>query len=209
MIHYAAECYNSGFFSILAVVLNEEAPGYKSFYSQSIDSWNKLGVDEEAITNVILNKRFAKDARDALREDLPILVEKSFSDKGRSLYELGFWIGTIFLALLSNLTSDLENWLNTIKYKCAEIGNPELLVNFVKTSVEKMKQGNPIDIMEVAKTSEELHLWIIANIKLDKKKNFMDVLFNAALEDLPHGSNLIKALIGYFKNKGKKRMNPI
>jgi len=196
MPSYGAECFDSGLFTMLAVVLNNNAPGYSQFFNRSAESWRILGLEEEAIEAIILRKanRKAEEIRDALRSEIPCLIGKSYGEMGKSYYELGFWCGTLFLALMSDLTDITKDSVRNLKYKCAEAKNPLPMVEFVKNSERELAKGRKIDIAKLASFAEEFHLWIMANVAVGCRKSLKETIVSTSLEELPYVGKVLKGI---------------
>ncbi len=196
MPSYSAECFDSGLFTMLSVVLNPNAPGYSQFCNKSVESWRILGLEEEAIEAIVLRKANLnpEKIRDALRSEIPCLIGKSYGDTGKYYYELGFWCGTLFLALMSDLTEIIRDSIQNLKYKCAEAKNPQPMVEFVKNSEGKLAKGQKIDIEKLASFTEEFHLWIVANVAIGCRKSLKETIVSTSLEELPCVGKVLKEI---------------
>ena len=203
MPSYGAECFDSGLFTMLSVVLNDKAPGYSQFCNSSVQSWRTLGLEEEAIEAIVLRKanRKAEETRDALRSEIPCLIGKSYGEMGKCYYELGFWCGTLFLAVMSDLTETIRDSIQNLKYKCAEAKNPQPMADFIKSSEGKLAKGEKIDIAKLASFAEEFHLWIVANVAIDCKKSLKETIVSTSLEELPYVGKVLKAIYGHVHSE--------
>ena len=183
MPFYAAECFDSGLFTILSVVLNQNAPGYSQFRIKSVEAWKVLGLKEQAIEAIVLRKAGLQpeQIRDALRDEMPCLIGNGFGDLGKTYYELGFWFGTLFLALMSDLSGIVRDSIHTLKYKSAEAKNPQPLLDFIQSSEDTLANGQNVDIAKLASFAEEFHLWIVANVTIDQRRNWMEVIMSESL----------------------------
>jgi len=188
MTSYAAEAFNSGLFSLLAVVLKPDAPGYAQFKRQAKDSWRDLGLEADAVDEVLFDRKrlSAEEYRSALREDMPLLIERSYGSDGRCFYELGFWYSTFSLALMANLDELVRDSLRSLKYKCAEARNPELLHDLIVKYEHELDSGGCPDLLHVMKSAEDIFLWLVANTSIERKRSLIDVIFEVSLDEVPY-----------------------
>lgn len=201
MKSYSSDCYNAGLFTILTVVLNEEAPGYRQFKSQANESWKNLGLDELSTNKAILKKGNNEELVDSLTKEFPHLLEKGYGEEGKLLYELGFWGGMLFLSLIGEQEESLRKSVEMLRYKCAELGNPTTILNFVKDCEGKISRQEKIDIMEAFEFTKDNHFWVIGNFKVHQKKRLMDVVVSETLSEIPYIGNALKAIYDKHKNK--------
>jgi hypothetical protein len=203
MPSYGAECFDSGLFTMLSVVLNSSVPGYFQFCNRSVESWQTLGLEEDAIEAIVFRKSNlkAEGMRDALRSEIPVLIGKSYGNMGRCYYELGFWCGTLFLAVMSDLAEVTRDSIHNLKYKCAEAKNPQPMVEFVKSSEMILAKGQKIDIVKLASFTEEFHLWIMANITIDCRKSLEETILEISLTELPYIGKVLKAIYEHVHSR--------
>jgi hypothetical protein len=203
MTNFAAECFDAGLFTILSVILKQNAPGYESFKGRSIDSLEKLGFTRKAISSLALfetNKQATK-IRDGLRDEIPRLIEKSLGDMGRAYYEVGFEYGVLFLALMSDQEEIIANSVHDIKYKVAAVKNPQPLLEFINGAERKVKAGKKLDISKLASFAEEFHLWIVANVNIEMKKSLGEVIIATSLAELPYFGKVLKEVYGHIREE--------
>lgn len=196
---YSSDCYNSGLFTILTIILNENASGFDEFKRQAIESWKNLGIDEEITKEAILKKTNKAELVDSLTNEFPKLIGKSYGDKGKSVYELGFWSGMLFLSVMGNEKQSMNKSIDMLRYKCAEVGNPQVILNSIKDFEKTLSNNEKIDIMKVLDFTKENHFWAIGNFDVEKDKNILEVIFGELLPEIPYIGKAVKKVFEYKK----------
>jgi hypothetical protein len=210
MTTFAADCFEAGSFTVLSVVLKTSATGYEVFKDKSIESLEKLGFTNEAISELfsLKNNNQANKLRDALRCDFPILIEKSLGYVGKAYYEVGFECGILFLALIDNQEKIITDSVRELKYKAAAAKNPQPLIAFIDSAELKLKEGKKLDISELAAVIEKLYLWIVANVNIERQKSLAEVVISTSLEELPYVGRILKGVYEYELQKNTKIIKP-
>ena len=186
----------------MTIVLNEHAPGFDEFKRQAIESWKNLGIDEEITEEVILKKTDKAELVDSLTNEFPKLIDKSYGEKGKSVYELGFWGGMLFLSvIMGNENQSLSKSLETLRYKCAELGNPQVILDAIKDFKKILSNNEKIDLMKVLEFTKENHFWVMGNCNVDRVKSIMEEVVSSSLIDIPYIGKALKTVYERLKKK--------
>jgi hypothetical protein len=204
MKSFSSDCYNGGLFTILTVVLEKQAPGYSNFKNQAIESLKNLGIEELISARVLSKKENKEKLIDSLTNEFPRLLEESYGERGKLLYELGFWGGMFFLSIMAEQKVTLGKSLEKLRYICAKLGNPSSILDDLKSFERKVSNQEKIDIMEVFKFQKENHFWAIGNYQVQRRKRIFEVIFSSTLTNIPYIGNLLKEL---YEEKSKSGNN--
>jgi hypothetical protein len=203
--NYSSDCYNAGLFTILAIVLNENAPGFREFYDQGVESWSNLGIDKRITKEVILNKANSANLTVSLTMEFPLIIEKSFGSGGKSIFELGFWSGMLFLSVMSDTVPSISKSIEMLRLKCAEIGNPAMMLNFIKDFERTNSANGKIDIMTVLEFTKENNYWVLGNFVVKELKNITDIILVELFGSIPYIGKAIKKVFEAIEKDELKR----
>lgn len=102
-VSIAAECFNAGLCSLVAIALNPEAPevGHfkQKFERQARTAWVRLGLAEHGAS--VFSGKTGEEKRSALQDKMPKYIEHRYGHLGRSYYDVGYLLGTLCFLLMA------------------------------------------------------------------------------------------------------------
>ena len=190
MPRYAAECFNAGLYSLLTAALREDVTGYQSFRDLADHSWGVL-ADRPLISALLAGGLTDEEITDGLLRYFPKVLESGFGETGKALYECGFWCGHIQIGLMSDADrGTIDESVRKLKYSCAHAGRPQPLHEFV---IDCENPDADLDMVDTVASYEDIYLWIVAYVDMERRRSLRDVVLLAMAENVPFG-NVLKAI---------------
>ncbi len=201
MKSFSSDCYNTGLFTILSVVLKKEAIGHEEYRKKAIESWENLGINRSITEGVLIENKNNEEVVQCLTNDIPEVIQKGFNENGKLLYQLGFWGGMFFLGNIVKEESTVTQSIKSIRLTCAQLGNPEKIVNTIQDFEKKISNNEEIDPIRIFEFVQENHFWAIGNCKIDAKESRIKRILPKLLKGVPYVGDALEELSKQYSRK--------